>query len=75
MDSVWGSIGTATFAKTKLGLVVRMDVGSILPLAECGPNDHRKDAPPFIYNMISWDWLMNMKQICIWLALRILLLE
>ena len=31
----------------KLGCVVRMIVGSILPTAECGPNDHRKDAPPF----------------------------
>ena len=25
-----------------------MVVDSLLPLAECGPNDHRKDAPPFI---------------------------
>ena len=25
-----------------------MFVDSILPHAECGPNDHRKDAPPFI---------------------------
>ena len=32
----------------KLGCVVRMVVGSMLSLAECGPNDHRKDAPPFI---------------------------
>ena len=32
----------------KLGCVVRMVVDSILPHAECGPNDHRKDAPPFI---------------------------
>ena len=32
----------------KLGCVVRMVVGSILPYAECGSNDHRKDAPPFI---------------------------
>ena len=24
-----------------------MVVDSILPHAECGPNDHRKDAPPF----------------------------
>ena len=31
-----------------LGCVVRMVVDSILPDAECGPNDHRKDAPPFI---------------------------
>ena len=31
----------------KLGCVVRIVVDSILPDAECGPNDHRKDAPPF----------------------------
>ena len=31
----------------KLGRVVRMVVDSILLHAECGPNDHRKDAPPF----------------------------
>ena len=30
----------------KLGCVVRMVADSILPHAECGPNDHRKDAPP-----------------------------
>ena len=30
-----------------LGCVVRMVVVSMLPHAECGPNDHRKDAPPF----------------------------
>ena len=28
--------------------VVRMVLDSILPHAESGPNDHRKDAPPFI---------------------------
>ena len=33
----------------KLGCVVRMVVDSILPHAECGPNDHRKDAPPFMF--------------------------
>ena len=36
----------------KLGCVVSMVVVSmvaILPHAECGPNDHRKDAPPFIW--------------------------
>ena len=27
-----------------------MVVDSILPHAECGPNDHRKDAPPFTVN-------------------------
>ena len=32
----------------KLGCVVRMVIDSILPHAESGPNDHRKDAPPFI---------------------------
>ena len=31
----------------KLGCVVRIVVDSILPDAECGPNDHRKDASPF----------------------------
>ena len=31
---------------SKLGCVVRMVVDSILPHTECGPNDHRKDAPP-----------------------------
>ena len=32
----------------KLGCVVRMVVDSILPHAESGPNEHRKDAPRFI---------------------------
>ena len=32
---------------SKLGCVVRMVIDSILPHAESGPNDHRKDAPPF----------------------------
>ena len=27
--------------------MVRIVVDSILPHAECGSNDHRKDAPPF----------------------------
>ena len=31
----------------KLGCVVRMVVDCILPHAESGPNDQRKDAPPF----------------------------
>ena len=31
----------------KLGCVVRMAVDSLLPQAESGPNDHRKDAPSF----------------------------
>ena len=31
----------------KLGYVVRMVVDSILLHVESGPNDHRKDAPPF----------------------------
>ena len=31
----------------KLGCVVSMVVDSILPHAECGPNDHRKDALQF----------------------------
>ena len=34
----------------KVGCVVRMVVDSILPHAKSGPNDHRKDAFPFI----SW---------------------
>jgi len=29
----------------KLGCMVRIVVDSILPHAECGPNDHRKNAP------------------------------
>ena len=33
---------------SKLGCVVRMVVDSILPYAESGPKDHRKDAPLFI---------------------------
>ena len=33
---------------SKLGCVVRMVVDFTLPHAESGPNDHRKDAPPFI---------------------------
>ena len=32
----------------KRGCVVRMVVDSILPHAEFGPNDHRKDAPLFM---------------------------
>ena len=32
----------------KLGCVVRMVVDSILPHEDSEPNDHRKDAPPFI---------------------------
>ena len=32
---------------SKLGFVVRMVADSILPNAECGPNDYRKVAPPF----------------------------
>ena len=38
---------TTIYGPYKLGCVIRMVVGSILPHAECGPNDHRKDAPPF----------------------------
>ena len=41
----------ASASHDKLGCVVRMIatmvVDTILPHAECGPNDHRKDAPPF----------------------------
>ena len=32
----------------KLGCVLRMVVDSVLRHAESGPNDHRKDTPPFI---------------------------
>ena len=35
--------------KTKLGCVVRMVIDSILPHAESGPNDQRKDVPRFNY--------------------------
>ena len=38
---------------TELGCVVRMVVDSILLHAEYGPNDHRKDAPPFIRRSIT----------------------
>ena len=37
----------STQSTTKLGCVVRMVVESIVPHAECGPNDQRKDAPRF----------------------------
>ena len=40
------------FTAYKLGCVVRMVVDSILLHTECGPNDHRKDAPPF--NILLW---------------------
>ena len=40
----------SSFLYVKLGCVVRMVVESILPHAECGLNDHRKDAPPFMRN-------------------------
>ena len=43
----------AWFQNDKLGRVVRMVVGSILPNAKFGPNDHRKDAPPFTRSLIS----------------------
>jgi len=33
------------FKSSKVGCVVRMVVDSILPRAEFGPNDHRKDTP------------------------------
>ena len=35
----------------KLGCMVRMVVDPILPHAECGPNDHRKDASQFTINL------------------------
>ena len=36
----------------KLGCMIKMVVNSILPHAECGRNDHRKDA--FSYILIAW---------------------
>ena len=38
-----------------------MVVDSILPYAECGPNDHRKDARPFIdgHNLILRNHLIR----------------
>ena len=39
----------AGFGYDKMGCMVRMVVDSILPHAECGLNDHRKEAPP-----LSW---------------------
>jgi len=39
--------------ENKLGCVVRMVVDSLLPHAECGPNNHRKDAPLFIIEHFS----------------------
>ena len=48
----------------KLGCVVRMVVDSILPHAECGPNDHQKDAPfRDRYYIINYMVLYNMKDI------------
>ena len=43
----------------KLGCEVRMVVGYILPHAECGPNDHRKDAPLFIKLIFMVDFSMD----------------
>ena len=42
-----GPVTSYISGKYKLGCVVRMVVGSILPDAESWPNDHRKDVPPF----------------------------
>ena len=41
-----------------MGRVVRLVVDSILPHAECGPNDHRKDAPQFILD----NWSESLKR-------------
>ena len=38
----------------KLRCLVRMVLDSILPHAVSGPNDHRKDAPPFIIWPNEW---------------------
>ena len=46
------------YLTNKLGCVVRMVVGSIMLPAECGLNDHRKDAPSF--NIDKTDIKMNL---------------
>ena len=43
----------------KVGCVVVMVVVSILPHAEFGPNDHRKDAPPFTNNISLYCYFFN----------------
>ena len=43
----------------KLGCVVRMAVDSILPHAESGPNDHRKDAHQFTEILQKLLWAKN----------------
>ena len=51
----WFCLGALAFdigecskiSANKLGCVVRMVIDSILHRAKSGPNDHRKDAPPF----------------------------
>ena len=69
INDVWDVIvigsGTVSILKwlfihNKLGCVVRMVVGSILSHTECGPNDHRKDAPRLIL-------LNNKKVVLAWL--------
>ena len=51
----------------KLGCVVRMVVDSILPHAECGLNDHRKDAPPFSKLWILyWEDIIKRNGIDLW---------
>ena len=37
----------------KLECVIRMVVDYMLPHAECEPNNHRKDAPPFSLNILD----------------------
>ena len=50
-----------------------MVVDSLLPHAECGPNDHRKDEPPFIFKnyfrvifliALSFTYVNVMKMLC-----------
>ena len=56
----------------KLGCVVRMVVDPILPHAESGPNDHRKDAPPF--SALGHDFL-GKKQLFSFNKLRITMIR
>ena len=55
----------------KLGCLVRMVVDSILPHAVSGPNDHRKDAPPFIIWPNEWmlfDYFKDLMDVAMFLG-------